>query len=190
MGKVESINVARFAFSAPASFIKNLKKGSSVAINGVCLTLKNSPSARNFNVDLMPETLKRTSFSNLKKGDLVNLELAMSANSRFEGHIVQGHIDGVAKLSSVKKQGNSRILSFEVPDHLGKYIVEKGSIAVNGISLTVIYVKNDDFSVGIIPYIWENTMLKQLKGSDKVNIEVDILAKYLEKLVKNVKKTH
>ena len=120
----------------------------------------------------------------------MNLELAMSANSRFEGHIVQGHIDGVAKLSSVKKQGNSRILSFEVPDHLGKYIVEKGSIAVNGISLTVIYVKNDDFSVGIIPYTWENTMLKQLKVSDKVNIEVDILAKYLEKLFKNVKKTH
>ena len=190
LGKVESINVARFAFSAPASFIKNLKKGSSVAINGVCLTLKNSPSARNFNVDLMPETVKRSTFSHFKKGDLANLELAMSANSRFEGHIVQGHIDGVAKLSSVKKQGNSRILSFEVPDHLGKYIVEKGSIAVNGISLTVIYVKNDDFSVGIIPYTWENTMLKQLKVSDKVNIEVDILAKYLEKLVKNVKKTH
>src|SRR3989344_6697317 len=190
LGKVESINGAKFAFSAPASFIKNLKKGSSVAINGVCLTLKNSPSARNFNVDLMPETLKRTSFSNLKKGDLANLELAMSANSRFEGHIVQGHIDGVATLSNIKPRGNSRILSFKVPKHLSKYIVEKGSIAVNGISLTVIDVKGGAFTVGIIPYTWENTMLQQLKVGDKVNIEADILAKYLEKLVKNVKKIH
>src|SRR3989338_6988548 len=136
LGKVESIEGAKFAFSAPASFIKSLRKGSSIAVNGVCLTLKNSPSGRKFNVDLMPETLKRTSFSNLKRGDLVNLELAMAANARFEGHIVQGHIDGVAALSNIKPRGNSRIISFKVPRHLSKYIVEKGSIAVNGISLT------------------------------------------------------
>ena len=190
LGKVESIEGSKFAFSAPASFIKNLRKGSSVAVNGVCLTLRNSPSDRKFNVDLMPETLKRTSFSNLKRGGLVNLELAMKADSRFEGHIVQGHTDGTARLSSIQKQGNSSILSFEVSDHLGKYIAQKGSIAVNGISLTVIDVKGGAFTVGIIPYTWENTMLQQLKVGDKVNIEVDILAKYLEKLVKNVKKTH
>jgi len=164
--------------------------GSSVAVNGVCLTLKNSPSARNFNVDLMPETLKRTSFSNLKRGDLVNLELAMAANARFEGHIVQGHIDGVAKLGSVKKQGNSYLMIFIVPEPLTRYIAEKGSIAVNGISLTVISAKSNQFTVGIIPYTWGHTMLQQLKAGDKVNIEVDILAKYLEKLTNNVKKTH
>ena len=190
LGKVESINGAKFAFFAPASLIKNLRKGSSVAINGVCLTLKNSPGGRKFNVDLMPESIKRTSFSDLKEGDSVNLELAMKADRRFEGHIVQGHIDGTAKLGSVKKQGNSRLMTFAVPNLLTKYIAEKGSIAVNGISLTVIGAKGNQFTVGIIPYTWENTMIKQLKTGDKVNIEVDILAKYLEKLTKNVKKTH
>ena len=190
LGKVESINAAKFTFSAPASFIKSLRKGSSVAVNGACLTLKNSPSGRKFSVDLMPESIKRTSFSDLKKGDFVNLELAMGANERFEGHIVQGHVDGVAKLVSVKKQGNSRLMTFVVPEPLTRYIAEKGSIAVNGISLTVIRAKNNQFTVGIIPHTWENTMIKQLKVSDKVNIEVDILAKYLEKLTKNVKKTH
>src|SRR3990167_5873752 len=190
LGKVESIEGAKFAFSAPASFIKSLKKGSSVAVNGVCLTLKNSPSGRKFNVDLMPESIRRTSFSDLKKGDLVNLELAMSTNERFEGHLVQGHVDGVADLTSLKKQGNSRILTFKIPNALSRSIAEKGSISLNGISLTVIDAKGNQFTVGIIPYTWENTMLKQLKDGDKVNIEVDILAKYLEKLVKNVKKTH
>ena len=190
LGKVESIKGAKFAFSAPVSLIKSLKKGSSVAVNGVCLTLKNSPSGRKFNVDLMPESIRRTSFSDLKKGDLVNLELAMSTNERFEGHLVQGHVDGVADLTSLKKQGNSRILTFKIPNSLSRYIAEKGSIALNGISLTVIDAKGNQFTVGIIPYTWENTMLKQLKDGDKVNIEVDILAKYLEKLVKNVKKTH
>ena len=190
LGKVESINGAKFAFSAPASFIKSLRKGSSVAVNGVCLTLKNSPSARNFNVDLMPETIKRSTFSDLKKGDLVNLELAMKADSRFEGHIVQGHIDGVAALSNIKPKGNSRILTFKVSKALSKYIAEKGSIAVNGISLTVIDAKSDKFTVGIIPYTWQNTMISKLKVGDKVNIEVDIIAKYLERLTKNVKKTH
>jgi len=190
LGKVESVEGAKFAFSAPTSFVKSLRKGSSVAINGVCLTLKNSPGGRKFDVDLMPESIKRTSFSDLKKGDFVNLEVAMGANERFEGHIVQGHIDGTAKLVSVKKQGNSRLMTFVVPGPLTKYIAEKGSIAVNGISLTVIGTKGNQFTVGIIPYTWENTMLKQLKTGDKVNIEVDILAKYLEKLVKNVKKTH
>ena len=190
LGRFESIEGAKFAFSAPASFIKSLRKGSSVAVNGVCLTLKNSPSGRKFNVDLMQESIRRTSFSDLKEGDSVNLELAMKADRRFEGHIVQGHIDCTAKLGSVKKQGNSRLLAFAVPNLLTKYIAEKGSIAVNGISLTVIGAKGNQFTVGIIPHTWENTMLKQLKTGDKVNVEVDIIAKYLERLVKNVKKTH
>ena len=190
LGRVESIEGAKFAFSAPASLIKNLKKGSSISVNGVCLTLKNSPSGRKFNVDLMPETIKRSAFSDLRRGDPVNLELAMKADSRFEGHIVQGHVDGVAKLGSVKRQGNSRLVTLRVPEPLTRYIAEKGSIALNGISLTVISVQGNQFTVGIIPYTWENTMLRQLKVGDKANIEVDILVKYLEKLVKNVKKTH
>lgn len=190
LGKVDSINGAKFAFSAPASFIKNLNKGSSVAVNGVCLTLKNTPSKKNFNVDLMLETIKKTSFANLKKGDLVNLELPLRVNDRFDGHIVQGHVDRVAKLSSVKKQGNSQIMAFQIPMPLSKYIVEKGSIAVNGISLTVISSDSHSFTVGIIPYTWKHTMLSGLRIGETVNIEVDILAKYLERLIKNVKKTH
>ena len=114
----------------------------------------------------------------------------MAANARFEGHIVQGHVDGVATFSSVEPKGNSRILSFKVPGHLSKYISGKGSIAVNGISLTVINVNGAKFTVGIIPYTWENTTISRLNLGDKVNIEVDIIAKYLERLAKNVKKTY
>lgn len=182
LGKVESIEGANFTFSAPASFLKNLKRGASVAVNGACLTLKNSPIRGKFSVDLMPETIKRTAFSSLKKGDLVNLELTMGPAERFEGHIVQGHVDGVVQLSSIKKRGNSRILTFKIPNVLGRYVAEKGSIAVNGISLTVISVKSNQFTVGIIPYTWQNTMISKLKIGDKVNIEVDILAKYIAKL--------
>jgi len=108
----------------------------------------------------------------------------MKAADRFAGHIVQGHIDGVATVKSIKQKGNSRLFTFEVPKQLGRYIVEKGSIAVNGISLTVIDASNKTFTVGIIPYTWRHTMLSSAKVGDRVNIEVDILAKYLEKLEK------
>ena len=163
--------------------IKQVKNGDSVAVNGVCLTVIDK-RADLFQVEVMPETLKRTALGGLKSGDIVNLELAMKAADRFAGHIVQGHIDGVATVKSIKQKGNSRLFTFEVPKQLGRYIVEKGSVAVNGISLTVIDTNNKTFTVGIIPYTWRHTMLSSAKVGDRVNIEVDILAKYLEKLEK------
>ena len=134
----------------------------------------------------MPQTLKVTSFKNSKKDDLVDLELPMSVSDRFDGHIVQGHVDGVAKLRSVKKQGNSQMMSFGVPQVLSKYLADKGSIAVNGISLTIVKGNDQSFLVAICPYTWKNTMLSKLKIGDLVNIEVDILAKYVERIMKHV----
>ena len=183
IGKVKSFQNNQLLVKADRSLIKQVKNGDSVAVNGVCLTVIDK-RADLFQVEVMPETLKRTALGGLKSGDIVNLELAMKAADRFAGHIVQGHIDGVATVKSIKQKGNSRLFTFEVPKQLGRYIVEKGSVAVNGISLTVIDTNNKTFTVGIIPYTWRHTMLSSAKVGDRVNIEVDILAKYLEKLEK------
>ena len=183
IGKVKSFQNNQLLVKADRSLIKQVKNGDSVAVNGVCLTVIDK-RADLFQVEVMPETLKRTALGGLKSGDIVNLELAMKAADRFAGHIVQGHIDGVATVKSIKQKGNSRLFTFEVPKQLGRYIVEKGSVAVNGISLTVIDTNNKTFTVGIIPYTWRHTMLSGAKVGDRVNIEVDILAKYLEKLEK------
>ena len=183
LGKVKSFQNSQLSVRVDRSLIKQVKNGDSVAVNGVCLTVIDK-RADLFQVEVMPETLKRTALGGLKSGDIVNLELAMKAADRFAGHIVQGHIDGVATVKSIKQKGNSHIFTFEVPKQLGRYIVEKGSIAVNGISLTVIDASNKTFTVGIIPYTWRHTMLSSAKVGDRVNIEVDILAKYLEKLEK------
>ena len=183
IGKVKSFQNNQLLVKADRSLIKQVKNGDSVAVNGVCLTVIDK-RADLFQVEVMPETLKRTALGGLKSGDIVNLELAMKAADRFAGHIVQGHIDGVATVKSIKQKGNSRLFTFEVPKQLGRYIVEKGSIAVNGISLTVIDASNKTFTVGIIPYTWKHTMLSQAKVGDRVNIEVDILAKYIDKLAR------
>lgn len=158
-----------------------LKEGMSISVNGICLTIV-SLEKNTFEINFMPETAKRTNIQYAKVGDLVNLELSATAQTLLSGHIVQGHVDGIGKITEIQKMGNSRIFSFSVASALCRYIVEKGSIAVNGISLTVIASGNDYFTVGIIPYTWENTMLHQAKVNDFVNIEVDVLAKYLEKL--------
>ena len=183
IGKVKSFQNNQLLVKADRSLIKQVKNGDSVAVNGVCLTVIDK-RADLFQVEVMPETLKRTALGGLKSGDIVNLELAMKAADRFAGHIVQGHIDGVATVKSIKQKGNSRLFTFEVPKQLGRYIVEKGSIAVNGISLTVIDASNKTFTVGIIPYTWKHTMLSGAKVGDRVNIEVDILAKYIDKLAR------
>lgn len=115
---------------------------------------------------------------------MVNLELPATPTTLLSGHIIQGHIDGVAKLVNITKQENSYILKFSLPTNLAKYLAKKGSIAVNGISLTVIEAGKEFFTVGIVPYTWDNTTLKNIETGDSVNIEVDILAKYIEKLLK------
>jgi riboflavin synthase len=183
LGKVTSKSKNKLIIKTDRVFIGKLSKGTSIAIDGICLTIVDLRE-NSFSIDFMPETEEKTNIKYLKTSDLVNLELPATAKSFLSGHIVQGHIDGVAKLETITKESNSYILKFSIPKNLSKYIVEKGSMAVNGISLTVIDIGNKFFTVGIIPHTWDKTMLHTIKLNDYVNIEVDILAKYLEKLIK------
>jgi riboflavin synthase len=160
-----------------------LKKGSSIAVDGACLTVIKKDK-ESFEADVMPITFERTTLGEKKKGNLVNLELAMLGSDRFEGHIVAGHVEGRAELLNMKIVENAYHLTFKMPEGLSRYVVPTGSIAINGISLTVMDVEGNEFKVGIIPHTWENTNLQALKVGDKVNIETDILAKYAEKLTK------
>lgn len=183
IGRLDKKHDAVFTFHANRTFCKKLKHGDSVAVNGTCLTIVLKPSNDSFAVETMPETQKRTMLGSLKPNDPVNLELPMTAHTLLSGHLVQGHIDGTAKLQDIVQKGSSHILKFSIPNSLSKYIVEKGSIAVNGISLTVVEATKNYFTVGIIPHTWRKTMLFTIKVGDFVNIEVDIVAKYVEKLL-------
>lgn len=184
LGKFVRIKKSVFTFITNPAFCKKISKGTSIAINGVCLTAFAKPTQNSFSVEVMPETQKKTVLGHLKINDLVNLELPATPTTILSGHIVQGHVDGVAKLTDITKQGNSYILKFAAPANLTKYIAKKGSVAINGISLTIIEAEKKYFTVGIIPYTWNNTMLNGSKIGDFANIEVDILAKYVEKLLK------
>lgn len=168
---------------ASKDFLAKVEKGVSISVNGVCLTAIDK-TRYYFKVDFMPETEEKTNIKYLKTNDLVNLEFPVTPTSFLSGHILQGHIDGVSKILDIKLSGNSRILKLSISKPLARYIVKKGSIAINGISLTVIKAEKNYFTVGIIPYTWDNTMLKNAKIGDFLNIEVDILAKYMEKLLK------
>lgn len=179
-GEVMHVKKHSLTIKAP-KLIKELQTGSSIAVDGACLTVIKKDK-ESFEADVMPITFERTTLGGRKKDDLVNLELAMSGSKRFEGHIVGGHVEGTAELLEMKIVDNAYHLTFKVPEGLEKYIVPTGSIAINGISLTVIDVVEDQFTVGIIPHTWENTNLNSLSIGDKVNIETDILAKYAEKL--------
>ena len=156
--------------------------GDSIAVNGVCLTVVEL-HADGFTADVMPETISRTGFAQLRVGDKVNLERAMAANGRFGGHIVSGHIDGVGTVESLEHDGIAVWVSIKAPTEILKLIVEKGSIAIDGISLTVAYVDNERFKVSIIPHTGEETTLLKRHAGDKVNLENDIVGKYVEKLL-------
>lgn len=171
---------------ASRKLLADYKIGDSMAINGVCLTCV-SKSGDLFTVDVMPETFRRTILSENRLGDLVNLELAMSANARFEGHIVTGHVDGVATLVQKKSDETALVLSFAFPKGLEGQIVGQGSIAVNGVSLTVVSAEKGQFSVSLIPHTAKETNLASLKKGDKVNIETDILVKYMQAQVARMK---
>ncbi len=162
-----------------------LKIGDSVSVSGVCLTaLDITPDA--FHADLAPETWRLTSLSRLKTGTLVNLELPMRANGRFDGHIVQGHVDGVGQLQKFERipDTDNWWLTIQLPAELERYVVHKGSIAIEGISLTVAKLEDRGCTVAIIPHTVESTNLKSLKSGDAVNLEVDIVAKYVEKMMR------
>lgn len=169
-------------FTFASSMAPELKIDQSLAHNGVCLTVV-SKSGNSYKVIAIEETLKRTNLSLLKTGDLVNLERSMLANGRFDGHIVQGHVDTTATCTSVKNLNGSWEFVFE-HENSPKYItVEKGSITVNGCSLTVVDSKSNSFSVHIIPYTFEHTNFQNIKAGDKVNLEFDILGKYVSRLL-------
>ena len=162
--------------------LEDTKLGDSIAVNGVCLTVIEILQNK-FVADISPETLKLTNLENLKVGSIVNLERAMKADGRFGGHIVSGHIDGRGKFISCQKFGNFYELNFELTPDLAKYAIKKGSIAINGISLTIAEVDTNIIKVALIPHTYENTNLKNLKNVDFVNIEVDMMAKYVEKFL-------
>jgi riboflavin synthase len=166
------------------SVFDDLKLGSSIAVNGVCLTVR-SLNANTFSAEMSRETLGRTSLGNLARGAITNLERPMRADSRFGGHIVQGHVDGLGWIRRFDREGDAWNLEVEYPAAGSHYIVEKGSIAVDGISLTVAsLLGSNTFSVAIIPHTFENTNLKAAKAGDPVNLEFDVVAKYVENLIK------
>ena len=156
--------------------------GDSIAVNGVCLTVT-SKTNDTFTADVMAETLRRSSLGSLKVGSYVNLERAMAANGRFGGHIVSGHIDGTGEIESVVREDNAVWVTVKTPEKLLKYIIEKGSIAIDGISLTVAYVDDKCFKVSLIPHTGANTTLLDKKPGDIVNLENDVVGKYVEKLL-------
>jgi riboflavin synthase len=157
-------------------------EGDSVAVNGVCLTAT-EVTGDAFAADVMQESLRRSSLGDIAAGSRVNLELAMRASDRLGGHIVQGHVDGLGEVSSVREDGFSRVVRVDAPADVLRYVVEKGSIAVNGVSLTVSAIGDDWFEVSLIPETLERTTLGQAATGTPVNLEVDVLAKYVEKLV-------
>ena len=162
--------------------LEDTKIGDSIAVNGVCLTVT-SISGRKFSADVMAETLRRSSLGSLKHGSMVNLERAMAANGRFGGHIVSGHIDGVGVISSFEKEDNAVWVEIETPAKILRYIVEKGSITIDGISLTVAKLTDSSFAVSVIPHTGEETTLLNRNPGDIVNLENDIVGKYVERLM-------
>ncbi len=159
-----------------------LKLGESVAINGVCSTVKRSVGAR-FTVEYMPETLRKTTATAWQAGETVNLERALALGDRLSGHMVQGHVDTVGTVLDKLKDGESFVFKIKVPQEYIKFIAQKGSITVDGVSLTVVLVSESWFSVSIVDYTLRHTIFANLQKGDKVNIETDVLAKYIEKLL-------
>ena len=168
--------------------LEDMKIGDSISTNGICLTVTNFDK-KSFSADVMPETIRRTSLENLKAGDILNLERALKLNDRLGGHIVSGHIDGVGKIKSMRPEGNAIMVTVNAEKNLLRYIAAKGSVALDGMSLTVVDVANDSFSVSLIPHTRDVTNFKDKKNGSPVNIETDVIAKYLERLI-NIKNSN
>lgn len=172
--------------------LEKVKLGDSISTNGVCLTVTDF-STNYFTVDVMAETMRRSNLKNLSSGDEINLERALRLGDRLGGHMVSGHIDGVGVISKYENEENAVWITIKTPPELLRYIVEKGSIAIDGVSLTVAYVDDTSFKVSIIPHTKDVTTLLRKKIGDEVNLECDMVGKYIEKLMsikeqKNVKK--
>jgi riboflavin synthase len=187
VGRVTNIgheNENRRLTVSASRLVKELKKGDSIAVSGVCLTAVEI-TPKSFGADLAEETWHRTSFSRIKTGALVNLELPMRANGRFGGHIVQGHVDGTGQFVALEEipGADNYWLRVEIPPELARYVIFKGSLSIEGISLTVARVEGTQVTVAVIPHTTEMTNLKSLRPGDPVNLEVDLIAKYVERMM-------
>lgn len=185
LGEVGSIEPAKAGARLPISaavVTADIKDGESIAVNGVCLTALDV-SATGFAADVSPETLARTTLGRLKAGSRVNLERAMLPATRFGGHIVQGHVDGRGTFISALREGDFWTVKIGFPPEIARYFVEKGSVAVEGISLTIAALGEDHFDIAVIPKTWEVTNLSTLRPGDAVNLETDVIAKYVERMM-------
>ncbi len=162
--------------------LEDVAVNDSVCIDGVCLTVTKLDT-NSFLVDAVGATLEKTTFNKVKTDASVNLERSVRLNDRLGGHLVQGHVNGIGTISEIKKLGENYLVKIIIPEELEKYLIKEGSIAINGISLTIADVQDNEISISIIPHTWQNTNLKVKKLNDKVNVEIDILAKYVEKLL-------
>lgn len=179
---IEDIGEFRTLRVQAGNILDGISTGASIAVNGVCLTVRALASG-SFTADLSRETLERTSLQALRHGTTVNLERPMRADGRFGGHIVQGHVDGIGKIRAFDRDGDNWNLKVEFPATGKRYIVEKGSIAIDGISLTVAAIHGSVLEVAIIPHTFENTNLQHAKTGDAVNLEFDVIAKYVERML-------
>lgn len=187
-GKIESLRRGenggrlRVSLRGTESIAQEMKAGDSIAVNGCCLTVVEF-DAEHFAADLSGETLRRTSFGEKKPGDLVNLERPLAAGARLGGHFVQGHVDGTGRVTELTAEGANWWLSVAVPEDLRRYVAEKGSVAIDGISLTVARWREAIASIAIIPFTYEHTNVRGMHAGNLVNVECDILAKYVESLL-------
>ncbi len=181
VSSMESGEMLRLSISADRVTV-DTRPGDSVSVNGACLTVGEADDGT-LTFFAMPETLRRTALGALREGSAVNLERAMASGDRFGGHIVQGHVDGIGEVLGVRPEGEAEIWEFRVPESVLRYCVEKGSICVDGISLTIVSVGPETFTVSILPQTRANTNLGVLRAGDRVNLEADVIGKYVERLL-------
>ena len=188
IGKIEKITPIAGGITIKIKaekILEDVAVNDSICIDGVCLTVTKKDN-ETFWADAVGATLEKTTFIKIKADTSVNLERSVKLSDRLGGHLVQGHVNGVGTITEITKLGENYLLKTFIPDELNKYLIKEGSIAINGISLTIADLKSNEISISIIPHTWQNTNLKDKKVNDKVNVEIDILAKYVEKLLTKV----
>ena len=181
INKIKTGDGLRLVFTAKIVF-GDLNIGSSISVNGVCLTVVEL-NKESFAVDTIEETLKKTNLGRLNINDFVNLERPLKADARLGGHFVLGHVDTTGKVETVQELSNSHFMTISFPENFQKYLIYVGSVAIDGVSMTVAEVNNNSFSVGIIPHTWSETVFSDKKPGDSVNLEFDVLGKYVEKIM-------
>ena len=181
IGRVQSVSSGGLVIRVSRE-LADLRVSDSISVNGACLTVT-SRDEDSFSVDVVPETLRRTNLGALRAGDPVDLERSLAVDGRFGGHVVQGHVDATGAIESVAQEGEALLLRFRAPPSIMRYVVEKGFIAVDGVSLTVVDCDDRSFSVTVIPFTRDNTILGSKSAGDAVNLEADIMAKYVERLL-------